>query len=244
MKDLIKVFKEDNQILTNSRKVAEGFDKRHADVLRSIKNIEKDCTVEFNQRNFALIGYEDVKGRKQPVYNITRDGFTMLVTRFTGKKASKLIEDFIGLFNDMEKALVQLGQHSHLIKQFVLPGPKGWEKRFPDQYYKEIYRLNGWVWEGPPYYSIVGKWTRNFYARLPKGIICELENLNPADEKGVRKFKHHQLLTEDVGIPALRHLIYALTALMTASITWAQFYRLCKKAYPIDGEQFDFFIEE
>ncbi len=241
---MIKIFEEDDRIWTTSLDVSDGFDKRHADVLRAIKKLQAECSPEFAQRNFALGSYADPQDQQRSMIKMTRDGFTMLVTRFTGKKAAKLIENFIGLFNDMEKALVQIGQKNHLIRQFVLPGPKGWEKRFPDPYYKEIYRLNNWVWKGPPYFSVVGVWTKDFYKRLPGGILQELENLNPADEGGKRRFKHHQLLTEDVGIPALRHLIYALTALMTASTSWGQFYRLCRKAYPIDGEQFDFFIEE
>jgi len=239
------VFRENDQVWTESLDVANKFTRRHADVLRIIKKlISSECTPEFAQRNFTLSSYQDANNRPLPMYKITRDGFMMLVTRFSGRQAAKYIEDYMSLFNSLEKALFQFVQKSNLIQQFVLPGPKGWKKRFPDQYYKEICRLRGWVWKGPPYFSIVGKWTKDFYKRLPKGILEELEILNPPDENGKRKYKHHQLLTEDVGIPALRYLIYALTALMTASTSWAQFYRLCRKTYPVNGDQFDFFIEE
>ena len=46
-----------NEPTTDSMKVAERFGKRHADVLRSIKNM--DCSTEFTQRNFALSEFTD-----------------------------------------------------------------------------------------------------------------------------------------------------------------------------------------
>jgi len=244
MNDEIKIFEKDNQLWTNSQVVAEKFGKRHDNVLPVIEKLKEECSGEFMLLNFKEDTYKDKRGNTQPMYNMTRDGFSMLVTRFTGKKATQWTEKFIGAFNSIEKTLIRLARNAHVINQFVLPGPTKWKKRFSDEYYKEIYRLNKWEWKGPPYYSVVGTWTKDFYNRLPKGILGELEKLNPSDENGNRKYKHHQLLTEDVGIPALRYFIMALTALMSASNSWGQFVRLCRKAYPIGGEQFDFFIEE
>ena len=56
--------------------------------------------------------------------------------------------------------------------------------------------------------GIVGTYTNDLvYERLAPGILEELEARNPKDDKGHRKGKHHQLLTEDVGHPALaQHL--------------------------------------
>jgi hypothetical protein len=39
--------------------------------------------------------------------------------------------------------------------------------------------------------------------------VTELEARNPKDERGHRKNKHHQWLTEDVGHPALAQHLYA-----------------------------------
>ncbi|GIP61160.1 Rha family transcriptional regulator [Paenibacillus woosongensis] len=98
------VYVEDGIVKTDSRRIASKFGKRHADVLRSIKNLE--CSTEFTERNFTHSQYIDGSGRRLPVYTVTRDGFTFLITGFTGKEAAKFKEDFIAAFNWMEKQLL------------------------------------------------------------------------------------------------------------------------------------------
>ena len=71
--------------MVSSLTVAEVFEKRHDAVLRDIKNL--DCSADFNLHNFVEIKYKDSKGRKQPCYNMTKDGFVFLVMGFTGSKA-------------------------------------------------------------------------------------------------------------------------------------------------------------
>lgn len=60
----------------NSVMVAKMFEKRHDDVLRSIRNL--DCSEEFRLRNFAESSYRNEQGKKQPCFNMTRDGFVFL----------------------------------------------------------------------------------------------------------------------------------------------------------------------
>jgi Rha family phage regulatory protein len=89
----------DGQATTTSNDIAVHFNKRHADVIRAIENIESPK--EFNERNFALVEFVDAKGEQRPAYRITRDGFTLLAMGFTGKRALAYIE----AFNKMEAAL-------------------------------------------------------------------------------------------------------------------------------------------
>lgn len=49
----------------DSRYVAECFEKRHDDVLKSIRNL--DCSDEFRLRNFAESFYKNKQGRNNPV---------------------------------------------------------------------------------------------------------------------------------------------------------------------------------
>ena len=63
------------------------------------------------------------------------------------------------------------------------------------------------------------------------GLLAELENRNPRDEKGHRRAKHHQWLTEDVGRPALAQRLYAGIGFMRASESWQDFYSLLQRAY-------------
>ncbi|MBI3603158.1 MAG: P63C domain-containing protein [Nitrospirae bacterium] len=114
-----------------------------------------------------------------------------------------------------------------------------WAKRFPDEFYQELFRLKGWEWKSittkrPRH---VGKLTKSIvYARLAPGIVKELEGRNPVDEKGYRKNRHHQWLTEDVGHPALAQHLHAVIALMRVNTTWDDFYVMLNRAFPKRGD--------
>jgi addiction module HigA family antidote len=115
-----------------------------------------------------------------------------------------------------------------------------WSKKFPDWFYEEMFRLKGWKWENisstkrPPY---VGKLTKDIvYARLEQGVIEQLEHLNPKDEDGRRKQKHHQWLTEQVGHPALDAHFYALRGIMRMHTKWDRFYHSLQLAHPKRNE--------
>lgn len=97
------VFIQDQQIKTDSLKVAEAFGKNHRDVLRKLESL--DCPVNFNERNFALVSYKDAKGEHRPMYQMTKDGWMFLVMGFTGEKAAQIKIAFINAFNAMATLL-------------------------------------------------------------------------------------------------------------------------------------------
>lgn len=104
------------QVTTTSRKIAELFGKRHADVLRRIDNL--DCSGDFNQRNFALVEYVDEKGEKRPEFEITRDGTAFLIMGFTGKQAGEFKEAYINAFNWMADMLRQRAEIDFMMGDF------------------------------------------------------------------------------------------------------------------------------
>lgn len=71
-----------------------------------LNNLPKNGGVN-NQRNFTLVEYTDAKGESRPMYELTRDGFTLLAMGFTGKKALEFKLAYINQFNKMEQALKQ-----------------------------------------------------------------------------------------------------------------------------------------
>ena len=110
-----------------------------------------------------------------------------------------------------------------------------WAKRFPDDFYREMFRLRKWPWKGMKVnrpQAVAGYTTDIVYARIAPGILAKLEELNPKDDRGHRKVKHHQWLTEEIGHPALQSHIGGVTALMRVSEDWKQFMRLLQRAYP------------
>jgi Rha family phage regulatory protein len=95
----------------DSRFVAQFFEKHHRHVLRDIERITEPnsgLSEEFIRLNFVLSSYKDSTGRKLPCYMMTRDGFTMLVMGYTGKKAIKFKELYIKRFNEMEQFIKTL----------------------------------------------------------------------------------------------------------------------------------------
>jgi hypothetical protein len=126
-----------------------------------------------------------------------------------------------------------------ILDQFLRKEFAKWAKQFPLEFYKGIFRLQNWQWRNmkvnPP--QIVAYYTKDLvYARLTPGIVKELEVRNPMMEKGYRKHKHYQFLTEDVGLPALAQHLYAVAGLMRAADTWKGFMELMDRAHPRRGD--------
>lgn len=109
----------EGQVTVTSIQVAQHFGKRHADVLRSIRDLE--CSTEFIERNFAFNEFTDSIGRSLPAYRITKDGFAMLAFGFTGKEAAKWRETYINAFNDMERRLRALEINPDAFDMQALP---------------------------------------------------------------------------------------------------------------------------
>ena len=95
----------------DSRSVAALFEKEHKNVLRDIAKIiepESGLSEEFTRLNFELSKYKDSTGRKLPCYQMTRDGFTILVMGYTGEKAMRFKELYIKRFNEMDALIKQI----------------------------------------------------------------------------------------------------------------------------------------
>lgn len=100
----IKKMEKEEVTVVASLDVAETFGKEHRRVLQDIRELE--CSDEFRLHNFVQSDYLNAQNHKQPMYYMTRDGFTLLVMGYTGEKAMRFKEAYINQFNAMEKALV------------------------------------------------------------------------------------------------------------------------------------------
>ena len=126
-----------------------------------------------------------------------------------------------------------------ILDKFLRQEFAAWAKRFPDEFYRQIFRLKGWAWKGmkPNRPQVVAHYTKDVvYSRLAPGILHQLEQRNPKDDKGNRKSKHHQWLTEEIGHPALAQHLYAVIGLMRISNDWNEFKKLMDRAYPKRGD--------
>jgi Rha family phage regulatory protein len=116
------------KVYATSLDVARHFHKSHKHVLRDIERLFADLQsdgsilsreIEGNRPNFGPISdrfgrlnfepttHTDNRNRKQPAYNLTRDGFVLLAMGFTGKEALQWKVAYIEAFNLMEAALTR-----------------------------------------------------------------------------------------------------------------------------------------
>lgn len=93
------------QPMTTSRRVAQMFGKEHKNVLRSVERLLPDLPDEFSRLNFEPRTYTDDRGKEQPEYLLTQDGFLMLAMGFTGREAIRWRAEFIKAFNVMARTL-------------------------------------------------------------------------------------------------------------------------------------------
>ncbi len=118
-----------------------------------------------------------------------------------------------------------------------------WVKKFPDEFYENIYKLKGWVWPGMSKnrYSVVSHYTTNLvYDRLGPGILDELQAKTPKNDKGYRPNKLHQWLSEDIGNPMLAQHLHSLMMFQRLAIAngygWQRFLHMVDQVLPRRGD--------
>lgn len=99
------VILREGEARVSSLDIARHFGKAHKDVLRSIDNIVSEAGDEFARRNFAPSSYLNEQSREFRFYELTRDGFSLLVMGFTGPAALQWKLRYIEAFNAMASEL-------------------------------------------------------------------------------------------------------------------------------------------
>ena len=133
-----------------------------------------------------------------------------------------LIDEATGYQYERERDELQ-----RILQLYVAEELRPWAKTFPDTFYQEIFRLNGWeftvgeIKKRPP---IIGKWTNELiYKQLPKGVLKELKEKTPKSAAGNYVARFFQSLTSDIGVPGLHAQINSVLSLMQVSDTWTEF---------------------
>jgi hypothetical protein len=74
-----------------------------------------------------------------------------------------------------------------------------------------------------------------YFAFIEKILAKQSLHRDSKHGRGRRLGKHHQLLTDDIGHPALAQHLHAVIGLMRASSNWRQFHDLLDRAFPKKG---------
>lgn len=125
----IKIENTNGKPTVSSIQVAKDFEKEHKNVIQTIKNLTAENSAVKDM--FIENTYFTERGRQYKCYEITRDGFSLLVMGFTGKKALEWKLKYIEAFNKMEQCI-----KSSLVKK-------------PDSYMieDEVERAKRWIEE-------------------------------------------------------------------------------------------------
>lgn len=110
--------------VVNSRDVAEFFEKEHKNVLRDIDGILTGSDVSPSW--FRASDYLDAKGESRRSFDLTRQGFTLLVMGWTGERAMTFKIRYIEAFDAMEAALrapntISPDQFIQAVREIVAP---------------------------------------------------------------------------------------------------------------------------
>ena len=175
------------------------------EIMLKVRDYAVTNNIELGSRQKAVIAQSDIIIRA-----LARVGIIALVDEAT-------VYQYYREKDELQKIL------KAYISEELLP----WQKRFPDVFYKELFRLNGWdftvngIKKRP---GIIGKWTNMFiYEELPNGVLDELKKKTPKSESGNRTSRYHQLLTLDIGEPNLEKQINKVITLFQVSDNMKQF---------------------
>jgi hypothetical protein len=136
---------------------------------------------------------------------------------------------------------------NRILEAYIAKELLPWTKRFPDEFFKEMFRVWGWPWpptatgyRGPLGPRYAGKLVRQLiYENLPAGILPKLDEISPPDDKWQRRSRLSQGLTESIGQPHLDKLVAQITMLFRLSDDPDNFWRQHRRAFPKRGDQIE-----
>jgi len=126
-----------------------------------------------------------------------------------------------------------------ILETFIDKELRAWVQTFPEDFYREIFRLRDLEFTAgsvkrPQYFGIL---TNDIvYKRLAPGVLDELKRVTPKDERGRRKHKYFQRLSDNVGYPKLREHLGSVVTLMRLSSDWPDFMEKLNQIHPRVGE--------
>ena len=154
----------------------------------------------------------------------------ILVKAFAKVGIIALVDEATGYQYEREKDELQ-----KILRAYIAVELLPWQKRFPDEFYKEIFRLNKWdftvsgIKQRP---GVIGKWTKDYvYRQLPRGVLEQLIKNTPKTSTGRLAKRLHQSLTIDIGNPHLEKQLISVITLMNISKSWPEFKRFFNRKY-------------
>lgn len=105
----LQVFEKNNNIVVDSRQVAQMVGKRHKNLIRDIDKYNMILTSSnLSPLTFFIEStYKDEKGEIRPCYLLTKKGCDMVANKLIGEKGVLFTANYINAFYEMECLLLQ-----------------------------------------------------------------------------------------------------------------------------------------
>ncbi len=162
---------------------------------------EDDGILHENQKKVATVC-------RSMIYGLATVGIIALVDECTGYEFAK-----------------QRNELQILLEKFILKDLMPWTKKFPDEFFEQVYRIHGWNWPkiNKNHPSCVGPFINKYiYEMISPEVLEELKKQNPVNDKGNRNFRFHQKMT-DLGNSTLDKQLIRVTTAMKISDNLDQF---------------------
>lgn len=143
--------------------------------------------VPFNATLFVDVCKAYISAKNDGVFDLDgwekqselADKLLAIMSAFAKTGIIALIDEITGYQELRKKDELQ-----KLLEEFVRKEYLPWTKRFPNEFYEEMYRLKGWDYNENARTPLVGKLTNYLvYDLMPEGVLEELQKRNPVDEK-------------------------------------------------------------
>jgi hypothetical protein len=146
-----------------------------------------------------------------------------------------LVDEAVGYSHEKNK-----DEYRKLFDDFIRDEFRQWEKECPDKLFDMIYRLYGLKRKDPKSFKHPGffayfirKYIYHPLANSNGAILEMLEEKNPVVYAGGgRKFKFHQFLTQEVGLPAFRQHLWQVIGIGASCTDKTGFERAFYRAFP------------
>ena len=177
----------------------------------------------------------------QPNQQETAQRAEILVRSLAKIGIMALVDEATGYQYDRERQELQ-----KILKLYISEELLPWQKTFPDEFYIQIFRLNGWEYNSEMIKKrpgVVGHWTNQLiYDKLPQDVLKNLKSKTPKSEAGNYTARFFQSLTPDIGNAHLQNQLVSVVTLMKISKDWNDFMEKFNQLY--GQTQIDFPTEE
>lgn len=121
-----------------------------------------------------------------------------------------------------------------LLEAFISKDLLPWQKRFPDAFYEQIFRLK-WMEYDPKNIKrpgfIGGITNKYIYEQISPDVLRELKVKTPKSETGNYTARFHQSLTDDIWNPVLSAHLQQVIGIMKSSRNWEDFNNAFNRAF-------------